>query len=58
MPLDVELPEARGERRDQGRARSSVHLSVFVAGNDAPRIGERAATRGRVATGGGDETSV
>jgi len=29
--------------------------AAFVAGNDAPRIGERAAARGRVATDGGDE---
>jgi hypothetical protein len=27
----------------------------FVAGNDAPLVAERAATRGRSATGGGDE---
>jgi hypothetical protein len=31
------------------------HASAFVAGHDAPLIGERAATRGRGATGGGDE---
>jgi hypothetical protein len=28
---------------------------LFVAGHDAPRIGERAATRGRIAMKGGDE---
>jgi hypothetical protein len=47
--------KARGERRDQGRARSSVHPVAFVAGTDAPRIGERAATRGRIAMEGGDK---
>jgi hypothetical protein len=29
--------------------------AAFVAGNDAPLIGERAATRGRIAMEGGDE---
>jgi hypothetical protein len=45
---------ARGERRDQARARSSVHSSASVARNDTPRIGDRATTRGRIATEGGD----
>ena len=45
---------ARRERRDQGRARSSIHPSVFVAHHDAPLIGECAATRGQ-RNGGGDE---
>jgi len=30
---------ARGQRRDLGRARSSVHSPAFVAGRDAPLIG-------------------
>jgi hypothetical protein len=34
---------------------SRPHPSAFVAHHDAPLIGERAATRGRSATGGGDE---
>jgi hypothetical protein len=34
---------------------SRPHASAFVAGNDAPLVGERAATRGRSATEGGDE---
>jgi hypothetical protein len=38
-----------------GCARLSVHRSACVAGNDVPLIGERAATRGRSATEGGDE---
>jgi hypothetical protein len=46
---------ARAERRDPGRARSSVLSPVSVARHDAPLLGERAATRGRVATEGGDE---
>jgi hypothetical protein len=80
---------ARGERRDQGRTRSSMnlppdvgghagwqqrghgtaglwvprgrdepfapHAAAFVVHHDAPLIGERAATRGRGATEGGDE---
>jgi hypothetical protein len=45
----------RGERRDQGRPGSSVHLAAIVAHHDAPRIGERAATCGRSVTEGGDE---
>jgi hypothetical protein len=45
---------ARGKRRDRD-ARPSVYLSVFVANNDAPLIGERAATRWRRAMDGGDE---
>jgi hypothetical protein len=49
---------ARGERRDQGRARSSVHSAAHVARHDAPPIGERTATRGRSATGGGDERAL
>jgi hypothetical protein len=50
-PANVPHRNARGEQRDQGRARASVHPSASVAGNDAPLIDERAATRGRVATG-------
>jgi hypothetical protein len=42
------------KRRDQGRARWLVHPAAFVAGSDAPLIGERAATRRRIATEGGD----
>ena len=34
---------------------SRPHPSAFVAANDAPLIDERAATRGRSATEGGDE---
>jgi hypothetical protein len=34
---------------------SRPHAASAVAANDAPLIGERAATRGRVATEGGDE---
>jgi hypothetical protein len=34
--------------------RSRPHPSASVAGNDAPRIDERATTRGRSATKGGD----
>jgi hypothetical protein len=51
-------PERRGERRDQGRARLSVHPSAYVAGHDAPLIGERAARRGRCAMECGDERPV
>jgi hypothetical protein len=36
---------ARRKRRDQGRVRSSVHPSAYVAGNEAPLIGERDARR-------------
>jgi hypothetical protein len=32
-----------------------THSAAFVAGNDAPRIDERTATRGRGAMEGGDE---
>jgi hypothetical protein len=48
---------ARRKRREEGRARSSnTHPSAaFVADNNAPLIDERAATRGRSATEGGDE---
>jgi len=42
---------ARGERRDQGPARLSLHASAIVALHDALLLGERAATRGRSATG-------
>jgi hypothetical protein len=53
--------------RDLGRARSPTPtapewpepfasaLGAFVAHHDVPLIGERAATRGRTATEGGDE---
>jgi hypothetical protein len=34
---------------------SRPHAATVVAGNDAPLIAERAATRGRIATEGGDE---
>jgi hypothetical protein len=34
---------------------SRLHAAASLAGNDAPLIDERAATRGRTATGGGDE---
>jgi hypothetical protein len=34
---------------------SRRHSPAFVAGNDAPHVGERAATRGRIATKVGDE---
>jgi hypothetical protein len=34
---------------------SRPHLSAAVVGNDAPLIGEHAATRGRIAVEGGDE---
>jgi hypothetical protein len=34
---------------------SPPHSAAFVAGHDAPLIGERAARRGRRATEGGDE---
>jgi hypothetical protein len=34
---------------------SRPHTSAFISSNDAPLIGERAATRGRGATQGGDE---
>jgi hypothetical protein len=34
---------------------SGPHPAAFAAGNDAPLIGERAATRGAGATEGGDE---
>jgi len=53
--FERQIANARGERRDHGRARSSVHLAACVAGHDAPLIGERAATRGRRATASGDE---
>jgi hypothetical protein len=43
VPANVS-PAARGERRDQRRARSSGHPAVFIGSNDAPRIGERAGT--------------
>jgi hypothetical protein len=58
-PVAVPNRHARGERRDQGRARwSMTHPSTFVAGNAARFIGERAATRGRIATEGGDERAL
>ena len=57
-PSAVPNQHARGERRDQGCARSSVHSSACVAGDDAPPIGERAAIRGRSATERGDERAV
>jgi hypothetical protein len=45
---NVTQRNARGERRDQGRARSSMtHSYAFVAHYDAPPIDERAATRRR-----------
>jgi hypothetical protein len=34
---------------------SRPHAAAFIARNDAPLIAERAATRGRGATAGGDE---
>jgi hypothetical protein len=42
------------ERRYSRRASSSVYPAAFVAGHDAPLIGERAAARGRIAMEGGD----
>ena len=33
-----DIGNARGERRDQGRARASVHSAAVVAGRDAPLI--------------------
>jgi hypothetical protein len=42
------LANARGWRRDRGRTRSAVQAAASVAGHDAPRIGERAATRWRL----------
>jgi len=52
-------PERPAANDDQGRARSSMttHAAAHVASRDAPLIGERAATRGRGATEGGDEHS-
>src|SRR6202042_560378 len=47
-PLDFEI---RGDRISASRP----HTPACVARNDAPLIGERAATRGRCATAGGDE---
>jgi hypothetical protein len=56
ISLSSSLANASGERRDQGRARSTMtHPAASIAGHDAPPIGERAATRGRSATEGGDE---
>jgi len=47
--------ERSRRRRDQGRARSSItHSAAFLAGHDTPLIGERAASRGRTVTEGGD----
>jgi hypothetical protein len=46
------------ERRDQGCAPSSVHPTDFAARNDLLLLGERAATRRRRATEGGDEREV
>jgi hypothetical protein len=55
--LVVSRRYAHGERRDQGRARSSMTYGPAWASrgrlgrrNDAPRIGERGATHGRIAT--------
>ena len=45
--FDCLLANARAERRGQGRARWSMIASI--AGNDAPHIGEYAATHGRSA---------
>ena len=54
--LVVSHRHARGERRDRGRARAwTTPTATFVAGNDAPLIGERAGTRGGCAMEGGDE---
>jgi hypothetical protein len=55
VPASLPHRNARGERRDQGRARASVHPSAYVARRDTPLIGDRAATCGRGASEGGDE---
>jgi len=49
VPTNIPNRNAGGERHDQGRPRASTKHSL-VAGNDALLIGERAATRGRIAT--------
>jgi hypothetical protein len=40
-PLALQFASARGERRDQGRAHSSVRSAVHFAHHDAPFVGER-----------------
>jgi len=42
---------ARGERGEQGRARSQIRSAPIIARNDAPLIGERAAMRTPVRRG-------
>ena len=46
---NVSQRSARGSQRDPGHA--TAHPSAFVAGNDAPLIAERAATRGALRNG-------
>jgi hypothetical protein len=55
-----QFANARGERRDQGARSSRADRRMWDgmrAGGDAPLIDERAATRGRLATEGGDEAA-
>jgi len=55
----VRAPRSSTTYRPMGRLTvSRLRPSAFIAGHDAPLIGERAATHGRTATEGGDGREV
>jgi hypothetical protein len=55
MPSGTWARSARSALPREPEASRNSHAPAHAAGNDAPLIGERAATRGRMATEGGDE---